>query len=355
MGSKVSSFPPLDEHTASIMGQYNIESHHIAKLYCKFIEYDEDFSGTWSLAEFNRYLHNYPDTLISPALEALVKLSSSSRDSKLTFVDFLISICSFCALSREELLQFLYIVIDYDRSGVLDRGEVYAFFSANVRMRPLKKHLVAKQIRKRCIYPPNYTKALEEFQNGEWKSLIFEEFCQMCDLFPHLSFPVFYLQDQLRRRVIGSSFWQKWDTERLKIFHLESESKSVKFKAKSLTYTDRVVDVVKPGRVSMKEIFEFTKRNGLRDRQMSGNQPLTTNENNTNGQLFTVQRDAILSRAPILNLIRNPISVYFVPLDHGLNFDDPPQESNKNNQQSIIQAQRRGAVLGALDEHNQLF
>ena len=130
----------LDEHTASVMSQYNIEEKHVDKLYRKFLEYEDD-SGNWSLDEFNKFLHNYPDSLISPCLDSLVKLASPTKDSQLGFVDFLISITSFCALSKEELLQFMYIVIDYDRSGVLDRAELFSFFSASVRMKPKRKNI----------------------------------------------------------------------------------------------------------------------------------------------------------------------------------------------------------------------
>lgn len=337
---------PIDEHTAGVMSQYNIEERHVDKLYRKFVEYDEDDSKTWTLAEFNRFLHNYPDSLISPCLEALVKLASPTRDSQLGFVDFLISICSFCALSKEELLQFMYIVIDYDRSGVLDRAELFSFFSASVRMKPRKKHIQHQQIRKRFIYPPNYLKALEEYQGGKWKSLVFEEFCLMCDLFPHLAFPVFYLQEQLRRRVIGLSFWRGWDQERLKIFHLESESKSIKFQARSLA-TGELVNVVKPGRVTMKEVFEFTKRNGLKDLKMNASEAGAKNLTS-----FTIQRDAVLSRAPLLNLVRNPISIYYVPL-HRTREDQQAEEeasAEETKTSPMGRGARRMGILNALDE-----
>ena len=208
-------------------------------------------------------------------------------------------------------------------------------------MKPRRKHVRHKQIRKRYIYPPNYLKALEEFQNGEWTGLIFEEFCLMCDLFPHLAFPVVHLQDQLRRRMLGAAFWRAWDLERLKIFHLEAESKSVAFRAKSLISNEQV-DVVKPGRVSMKEVFEFTKRNGLRDRDAAAVAASASSDQTS----YTKARDAVLRRAPLLNLIRNPVSVYYVPL-------------HQNEAPATVAAarddRRRGGFLSGLDQQARFF
>ena len=330
MGNRVSA-PRLDEHTATIMSQYNIKPHHVDRLYRIFTEFDENHTGQWTILEFNHFLHNYPESVISPSLEALVKLASSSRDGRLTFLDFVVSVCSYCALNKEELLQYNYIMIDSDRSGILEKAELHNFFAASVKLRK-RKRMYARQ----AIYPPNYTLALDQFEHGNWKSLVFEEFCLMCDLFPHLAFPSVHLQNLLRRAVLGTSFWDDWDEERLRIFHLEAESKTMSFTGINLL-TGEEVTIVKPGRVTMKEIFEFTKRNGLRQVDTEGEgfaQAARPDREEGTATSFTKARDAVLSRAPLLNLIRNPNSVYHVPLDR------------KDGARHL----KKGTILGALDK-----
>ena len=296
MGNTLDTTPLLTEHTAVIMAQYNIQAKHVKRLYALFTEMDVNRTGKWTIVEINQLMDSYPESLVTPCLEALVKFGSSGRDGRLTFEDVIVTLCSFCALSKEELLQYVYLIIDADRSGVLDREELTNFYSSSVFVKSKRHHQQAS-------YPANYVGALKEFGKGQWQSLVFEEFCLMCDLFPHLAFPAIHLQNMLRREILGARFWRDWDVERLKIFHLETESKTITFTGPSLI-TGETITIVKPGRITMKEIFEFTKRNGLK-REV---------EWDAESNSFTKNRDAILRRAPLLNLIRNPNSVYHVPI-----------------------------------------
>ena len=336
-GSKKHRPTTLSEYSAAVMMQYNLKPKHVDRLTKVFRTYDPSGSdqGQWGMAEFSKLLQIYPDSIVSPSLEALVKLGSSSKDGRLGFEDFLVSVCSFCALTREEILQFIYIVIDSNRSGLLDQEELFAYFSASVRLK--RKHN-----QRQAIYQSNYVVALERFREGKWQSLSFEEFCLMCDLFPHLIFPTVRFQDLLRRSVLGSRFWDEWDHERRTIFKLESESKPVNFTGINIL-TGQIEKVVKPGRVSMKEIFEFTKRNGLNRQALDGK----TVHQEYEIESYTRERDAVLTRAPLLNLIRNPNSVYHVPLASHLL---PKKISSRLYNQDAHPRLQLGRVLGALDK-----
>jgi len=322
MGQSTSAFPQIDEHTAAIMCQYNISRDQVVELHRKFEEYDIDNRGSWSMKEVHAYLKTYPDKLTSPCLEALTQLGSSSRDGRLSFQDFIVSFCSFCALTKEELLQYMYLIIDRDRSGILDKDELRSHFSHKTPMQMKRGHKIIQY--QRHVYEPNYLASLEAFRDGKYESLTFEEFCLLCDLFPHMGFPPYFLQELLRRRMLGSSFWDSWDAERLKIFHLESESKSIQFTGTSLITGQKII-VTKPGRITMKEIFEFTKRNGLKRNDDFMEDPADDGMI-VHGKIFPIAaggdvqdsytrtRDKILAVAPLLNLIRNPTNVYYVPI-----------------------------------------
>lgn len=331
--------PQLSEHTALIMAQYNITQRHLKKIQALFAEYDENNTRKWTIIELNRLLGIYPESIVTPCLEALVKFGSSSRDGRLSFEDFLVSICSYCAFSKEEILQFVYLIIDADRSGVLDKEELENFYSASVYVK--RKHHA-----RQALFPPNYMKALSEFGRGQWKSLVFEEFCLMCDLYSHLTFPATHLQLLLRRAILGSRFWREWDSERLKIFHLEAESKTITFHARSLL-TGELVEVVKPGRITMKEIFEFTKRRGMRK---SEGEIIV---DDTKGDSFTKKRDAVLKRAPLLNSIRNPNSLYHVALADVDQIELSAEEENTDGVVFLSRNQTRESVaLEALKRSN---
>jgi Ca2+-binding EF-hand superfamily protein len=332
--------PVLSEHTALIMAQYNLRPRHLRKLASLFDEMDENKTGKWTIIEYSNLINVSSGNIVTPCLEALVKFGSATRDGRLGFEDFLVTTSSYCALSKEELLQFVYLIIDADRSGVLDKEELENFYSASIFV-PRKHHS------RQAVYPENYMTALSEFGGGTWKSLVYEEFCLMCDLFPHLAFPAVHLQMLLRREILGTRFWKLWDRERLKIFHLEAESKTITFNAPSLI-TGEIVNVVKPGRITMKEIFEYTKRKGLRrgsigslDREQFGD---------GGDDSFTKSRDAVLKRAPLLNLIRNPNSLYHVPLSirTGSGLQDVGMVESRLNRET-------GGFLGALDKANETY
>ena len=341
LSKNVSESQEVSEYVANVMLQYNVKPKHMKRLRSLFKSYDSSKSGLWTVSEFSSLLQIYPDSIVSPSLEALVKLGSSSRDGRLSFEDFVVAVASFCALTREEILQFIYIVIDSNRSGILDKEELFAFYSSSVRLK--RKH-----DQRQLIYQPNYVQALERFREGKWTSLAFEEFCLMCDLFPHLIFPTVRFQDLLRRSVLGSRFWSAWDKERRTIFRLESESRPISFTGISLL-TGQRVSVVKPGLVTMKEVFEFTKRNGLK-RLGSGDRQANLQEYGIDS--FTKERDLILNRAPLLNLIRNPNRLYYDPLEakrriDKLSFSSPTDSSDAH--------RLGGKLLGGLDESSHRF
>jgi hypothetical protein len=140
---------------------------------------------------------------------------------------------------------------------------------------------------------------------------------------------------------LGSRFWKKWDLERRAIFTLESDSKPINFTGTSLI-TGELQSVVKPGRVSMMEIFEYTKRNGLKE--IPSEESVVRPEYQI--ESITKERDSILIRAPLLNLIRNPNSVYHVPL--------ADRHLSEKRESTLLPPlgewrKQRGQLLGALD------
>jgi len=208
-----------------------------------------------------------------------------------------VTLCSFCALSREEVLQLLFVIMDANRNGNVQREEIEAFFSYVP---------VGSGGKAAPVFPVNTKNSLDKFRQGKWTVLEFDGLSQLCECFPYISYPAYHTQDLFRDILLGKAFWENFDQERAQILRGLGKSKKVTVPG---TGGKIKADIKLPGRVTMQELLEFSRRrtavsNGMRvESQMSGKQ----------SSKLTKERDEQITRCPILTLIRNPRCMYHVP------------------------------------------
>ena len=294
MGQKVSA-PDIDPRSREILLQYNIDDRQILELWKKFVKIDVHRNGFWSIAECYSLIGEDRSSVVAPMMEAVFSLACSHNDGELSFENMLVSLSSVCALTREEVLQLLFIVIDRDCSAVLSKRELQSFF--NYKTVPPGGGALY------CVFPSNLQTALALFQNGDWERVNFAEFAHLCDTYPNLSFCAFHLQELLRESLLGKSFWSRYDKERQRVFTLEGEGKVVT--ASKHLADGRVLSIKKPARITMREILEFVKER-LPTRQI--NKGMVIKQKRT----YNAEREEILLRAPLLSVVQNRFSVFHV-------------------------------------------
>jgi hypothetical protein len=235
----------------------------------------------------------------APIIDAVFFMGDSLGQGAIGFQDFLVTFCSFCALSKEEMLQLLFIIVDKDRNGRIDKHELLEYFSyvpdggTGIKSAP--------------IFPVNNKNALDRFRGGKWTSLAFDGLAQLMELFPYIVYPAYHTQDLYRSRLLGKAFWDRLDAARLS--PLRHRTTTVRMPGA----TRQEVEVKMPGRCSMLELLEYSRRKTAVQHGKRVVKTTKTHMVNQKVSSVTKERDEEISRCPLLTMIRNPHCMYYVP------------------------------------------
>jgi hypothetical protein len=151
------------------------------------------------------------------------------------------------------------------------------------------------------MFPVNNKNALDKFRGGRWNFLDFDGLAQLCERFPYIIYPVLHVQYLFRSKLLGVRFWERLDRQRMKV-NLQERS----FVAEDGKVLER------PGRCTMKEILEYSRRKTIVQNGRRVGRPAKT-ESSIMSSDITKLRDEQISRMPLMNLIRNCRCMYYVP------------------------------------------
>mmetsp|Transcript_89479 Transcript_89479/g.154867 ORF Transcript_89479/g.154867 Transcript_89479/m.154867 type:complete len:404 (-) Transcript_89479:42-1253(-) len=296
MGSIRSKVPPFADRDREILLSYNLEDSHFGGMWSKFRETDNDCNGFWTVAECYRLIKEPRISMRAPIIENIFFYADGKGDGQLNFQDFCVGIGSFCALSKEEVLQLLFMIVDEDRNGKIEKEELLNFFSfvpaeAGADRTPM--------------FPVNNKNALDKFRGGKWKYLEFDGLAQLCERFPYIAYPVYHVQDCFRSALLGQKFWRVLDKDRMRINPVDRTIYTTK-------PDGTLLRIEKPGRCTMKEILEYSRRKtAVQGGKRVGVPP---REGGLVAGEITKIRDEQISRMPLMNMIRNCRCMYHVPL-----------------------------------------
>eukprot|EP00913_Durusdinium_trenchii_P025080 g23541.t1 len=178
------------------------------------------------------------------------------------------------------MLQFLFMIIDIDRNGTIEKEELLNFFSYIPAG--------ADDGRGEPVFPVNNKNALE-----------------------YIAYPAYHTQDMYRKILLGKAFWERLDYERIKyqtVVRSESNARDNCWervlcsmtKRVRMPFTKKKIEVKLPGRCTMQELLEYSRRNTA----VQGGKRVTS-------------QDA--GEAESTNMIRNPRCMYYIPQESGKN------------------------------------
>mmetsp|Transcript_13943 Transcript_13943/g.38073 ORF Transcript_13943/g.38073 Transcript_13943/m.38073 type:complete len:346 (+) Transcript_13943:74-1111(+) len=295
MGGSNSSVPPLADRERKVLLSYNIGEKQLKTLWHRFRELDVNLHGLWSLAEVYKLVGEPRMSIRAPILDRIFFMADAESTGSMTFIDFLMSVTSFCALSREEVLQLLFIIIDINRDGKCDKGELMEFLS----------YVPPAATVEGPLFPVNNKNALDKFKGGKWEYLEFDGLASLCESFPYIPFPAFHVQEEFRRALLGSSFWEKVDRDRI----VEVGARK-KVRYARLPGSNEVVEVSAPGRCTINEFLDYSKR---RTRLTADGRRVANEAAEEASSFATMRRDEQIAMSPLANMIRNPRCMYHVP------------------------------------------
>ena len=150
--AKPSQLPIFDLRSRELLLQFNVDQPELIDVFTTFLKSDLHLNGFWTINECFDVINESKNSVVAPVLQSLFFLASSGNDGQITFEDFCVSFMCFCALSKEELLQFLFMVVDCDRNGSVTKQEMAEFLNYKTA------DLVP-------VFPANNLEALEKFHS----------------------------------------------------------------------------------------------------------------------------------------------------------------------------------------------
>mmetsp|Transcript_30149 Transcript_30149/g.64178 ORF Transcript_30149/g.64178 Transcript_30149/m.64178 type:complete len:434 (+) Transcript_30149:105-1406(+) len=298
MGLGRSKLPPIVDRDLKILLSYNLNESHIGRLWVNFTEVDIDCNGAWTVDTLYRLIQEPRMSMRAPIIDALFFMGDGKSEGVITFQDFLITFTSFCALSTEEILHLLFIIVDKDRNGRIEKEELLDFFSYVP---------VGCGGEKQPIFPVNNKNALDKFRGGKWLSLEFDGLAQLVELFPYIAYPAYHTQEMYRSMLLGTAFW-----DRLDLYRMKYSGSSKKRRVRVPGSRGEKMEVELPGKCTMQELLEYSRRKTCvhQGRRVLSQQ---AKEEASMASNITREKDDQIARCPLLQMIRNPRCMYYVP------------------------------------------
>jgi len=166
-----------------------------------FDSIDVDESGSISQHEFFTCL-DLADTPFTKQLCNAVVFDIADQDgnSTLTFDEFMIGVCIVCTLTRDQLLYFVFRCFDLDNSGGLNHNEFLHMSEAINEAGG-------------GFFDGNFAQLVEKFDANNDGNVDFGEFLMVDTYFPMAFYPVFRMQDELRKKTLGQDQWLRFIAE----------------------------------------------------------------------------------------------------------------------------------------------
>lgn len=186
------------EELQAIASEFCFEQEQLHRLYHCFGSFQNKREAYLSLDDFAETLH-YGDLHFSemPYLQRLFTIVSRKTPGKLFFQEYLTGISTFCLMSSEAILHFVFDWLDQDGDGQIDRQDIArAVDYTNPRTN-------------QKTFLSDFVAELDRNLKQNQQFLQFQDFRQLSNRLLFLIWPAYELQQKLRERNIGVEFWEK--------------------------------------------------------------------------------------------------------------------------------------------------
>jgi len=173
----------------------------IGRLYKVFRRVDNDDSGQIDLAEMLAHF----DLERTPFTMRVFSMFDEDRSGMVDFREFVLSLWSYCTLSKAALTIFAFDLYDIDSSGFISAAEIKDMlvdiygtrFKQNVHAREIEKILTQMEM------------------DGD--PIDAEGFAEFSRTHPALLFNAFEMQSTIQKNVLGKSFWEFYSQRRIQL------------------------------------------------------------------------------------------------------------------------------------------
>lgn len=152
-----------------------------------FERWDKDRQGKLTLEQIFEIL----DMVATPtAKEVFISLDAVDENGYVEFGDFVRAVGTYCFFGKEEVLKFLYTYVDFARKNAI----TFKQFQELV-------HTINPYDKLRS------NRALKEVKMKDEETISIQMFIALNEKLPGLFLPAFLLQDNLRKKTLGTDWW----------------------------------------------------------------------------------------------------------------------------------------------------
>jgi Ca2+-binding EF-hand superfamily protein len=168
---------------------------------------DKDNSGCIELKEFLYYLQLENNEFFRRAFSVL----DEDQSGEIDFGEFVVSLWNYCTLSANSLVLFAFDLYDKDVSGVIGKDEIKAMMADLYGGKVAVNKFAKATLTRLATAIDSYT--CEDDDEG----LKPEDFVKLAKKYPNLMFAAFEIQNAIRRRVLGTRFWDQLSKQTLEL------------------------------------------------------------------------------------------------------------------------------------------
>ena len=174
--------------------KYCLNVQDLIKLHEIFEKMDKKAKGYLKKNNFHEFLstkYNSMEALYSDFFFDLIK---KNLKNKLDYFEWLTGVLDFGLANEEFLLRFVFRMIDKENKEILYQKDIYLFLT-------IKRS-------NEYLFPLNNVKLVDHliFKNEKFN---FQEFKENQDKFVFLTYPVFELQNKIKKNILGREFWKR--------------------------------------------------------------------------------------------------------------------------------------------------
>lgn len=203
-------FPFNNEQVKSFCISYQMNAKELRDLYAIFCSIDVNYKGYITIDGFLKLLKETNCSIIYPYLKGIFRLVkkrslngesgaapniswANSDDIQVDFLEWTSMVIDYCLMTHDQLLKFLFRVIDTNDDEVISKKDILKFFSL--------KNLGVR------IFPVNYLKLIETIELDRSDHITKHEFSKVGNSVLYMIYPAVRLQEDLKKVIIGPLFW----------------------------------------------------------------------------------------------------------------------------------------------------
>ena len=166
--------------------------------------------------------------------DSIFDLTGTKDLHAMTYTEFVEGMCTFCTFKLDDLIRFIFFILDKEKSGLIPRFQLLRFVESihGKKIQVFEKAIMPKSANDiadandipSVSFPSpqkNHTTTATHLPTAERQqsSVNYQQLKQLCIDYPTLLEPMLLFQSKLRRRIMGEDWWKKKESMIVKEQH----------------------------------------------------------------------------------------------------------------------------------------